>query len=69
VNPDTTYKWITRKKLPAHKVRRLWKFVASEADPWVKGGHAAEDVAGGQCSAAAPHPTLDKGKDTSSSKT
>ena len=45
VNPDTIYKWITRKKMPAHKLGRLWKFLATEVDEWVKGGHAAEDVA------------------------
>jgi excisionase family DNA binding protein len=45
VNPDTIYKWITRKRMPAHKLGRLWKFLASEVDQWVKAGHAAEDVA------------------------
>ena len=40
VNPDTIYKWITRKSMPAHKVGRLWKFLASEVDQWVKGGLA-----------------------------
>ena len=44
VNPDTIYKWLTRKKMPAHKLGRLWKFLASEVDLWVKGGHAAKDV-------------------------
>ena len=44
VNPDTIYKWITRKNIPAHKLGRLWKFLASEVDAWVKGGHAAEDI-------------------------
>ena len=42
VNPDTIYKWIERKKMPAHKVGRLWKFLASEVDQWVKGGKAAQ---------------------------
>ena len=42
VNPDTIYKWITRKSMPAHKLGRLWKFLASEVDQWVKGGRAAE---------------------------
>lgn len=42
VNPDTIYKWIERKKMPAHKVGRLWKFLASEVDQWVKGGQAAQ---------------------------
>ena len=44
VNPDTVYKWITRRRMPAHKVGRLWKFLASEIDQWVKGGLAAKDV-------------------------
>ena len=41
VNPDTIYKWIIRKSMPAHKVGRLWKFLASEVDQWVKAGNAA----------------------------
>ena len=40
VNPDTIYKWVTRKNIPAHKVGRLWKFLASEVDDWVKTGRA-----------------------------
>ena len=44
VNPDTVYKWITRRRMPAHKVGRLWKFLASEIDQWVKGGLAAKDA-------------------------
>jgi excisionase family DNA binding protein len=42
VNRDTTYKWLARRKMPAHKVGRLWKFLASEVDAWVKGGKAAQ---------------------------
>jgi excisionase family DNA binding protein len=42
VNPDTIYKWIERNNLPAHKVGRLWKFLASEVDEWVKGGKAGQ---------------------------
>jgi len=42
INPDTIYKWVVRKKMPAHKVGRLWKFLASEVDGWVKGGLAAQ---------------------------
>ncbi len=38
VKRDTVYKWITRKKMPAHKVGRLWKFQRSEIDNWVKSG-------------------------------
>jgi excisionase family DNA binding protein len=40
VNPDTIYKWITRKRMPAHKPGRLWKFLASGVDQWVKNGSA-----------------------------
>lgn len=40
VNPDTIYKWITRKSMPAHKVGRLWKFMASEVDQWIRTGKA-----------------------------
>lgn len=32
LNPDTVYKWIERKKLPAHKLGRLWKFQVSEVN-------------------------------------
>ncbi len=40
VNPDTIYKWITRKGMPAHKLGRLWKFMASEVDDWIRTGKA-----------------------------
>ncbi|MCI0623783.1 MAG: helix-turn-helix domain-containing protein [Acidobacteria bacterium] len=44
VNPDTVYKWIERKKMPAHKVGRLWKFQATEVDAWIRDGRASESV-------------------------
>ena len=56
VNPDTIYKWITRKRMPAHKVGKLWKFLVSEIDGWVKGGLAGDESSG----AEAKSPT--KGK-------
>jgi excisionase family DNA binding protein len=37
---DTIYRWIERKKLPAHRVGRLWKFKGSEVDAWVRSGGA-----------------------------
>ena len=43
VNPETIYKWITRKTMPAHKVGRLWKFMLSEVDEWVRTGKAGQD--------------------------
>ena len=42
VKPDTVYKWLERKVMPAHKVGRLWRFKISEVDRWVKSGGAAE---------------------------
>jgi excisionase family DNA binding protein len=38
VKRDTLYKWIDRKKMPAHKVGRLWKFKKTEVDEWVRSG-------------------------------
>ena len=42
VKRDTIYKWIARRKMPAHKVGRLWKFRKEEVDEWVKSGGAGE---------------------------
>jgi len=42
IKRDTVYKWIAVKKMPAHKVGRLWKFRKEEVDEWVKSGSARE---------------------------
>lgn len=39
VSKDTIYLWISNKKLPAHKIGRLWKFKKSEVDEWVRKGN------------------------------
>jgi excisionase family DNA binding protein len=39
---DTVYKWIDRKKMPAHKVGVLWKFKRDEIDEWVRSGEAGD---------------------------
>ena len=39
VSKDTVYLWISNKKLPAHKIGRLWKFKKSEVDEWVRRGN------------------------------
>ena len=41
VTKDTVYAWITDKRMPAHKVGRLWKFQATEVDAWVRSGGAS----------------------------
>lgn len=42
VQPDTIYKWINRKKMPVHRVGRLWKFKTDEVDAWVRSGAASD---------------------------
>jgi excisionase family DNA binding protein len=46
IKPDTVYKWIERRNMPAHKVGRLWKFQATEIDEWVRSGGASQLAAG-----------------------
>jgi len=46
VKRDTVYKWIDRRKMPAHKVGRLWKFRKDEVDQWIHSGGASRDNSG-----------------------
>ena len=46
VKRDTVYKWIERRRMPAHKVGALWKFRKDEIDAWVTSGQAADDNKG-----------------------
>jgi excisionase family DNA binding protein len=32
VTKDTVYKWLSERKLPAHKIGRLWKFNKEDVD-------------------------------------
>ena len=41
IKRDTLYKWISNKKMPAHRIGRLWKFKKDEVDEWVKSGGSA----------------------------
>lgn len=43
VAKDSIYRWIERRKLPAHRIGRLWKFKLSEVDDWVRSGGADSD--------------------------
>ncbi len=40
VSKDMIYSWLGQKKIPAHKVGRLWKFKISEVDEWMRQGKA-----------------------------
>ena len=42
VAKDSIYRWIERRKLPAHKIGRLWKFKISEVDSWVRQGRSEQ---------------------------
>ena len=39
---DSVYRWIEHRRLPAHKIGRLWKFKLSEVDKWVRVGGTGE---------------------------
>lgn len=41
VKDETIYVWIAKKRMPAHKVGRLWKFKTAEVDTWVRSGRAS----------------------------
>ena len=40
VSKDTIHRWIRNREMPAHKVGRLWKFMVSEVDDWVRASKA-----------------------------
>jgi excisionase family DNA binding protein len=40
---DSIYRWIETRRLPAHRIGRLWKFRLSEVDGWVEAGVNAID--------------------------
>lgn len=42
VTVETIRKWIKAKKIPCHRVGKLWKFKISEVDEWVICGQAKE---------------------------
>ena len=38
VTKDSIYRWVEKKKFPAHRVGRLLRFKLSEVDEWVRRG-------------------------------
>ncbi|MFH2092053.1 MAG: helix-turn-helix domain-containing protein [Pseudomonadota bacterium] len=46
ISKDTVYTWISCKKMPAHKIGRLWKFKKDEVDTWVRDGKAGKMTEG-----------------------
>ncbi len=43
VAKDSVYRWIEERRLPAHRIGRLWKFKRSEVDAWVRSGGAGQN--------------------------
>jgi excisionase family DNA binding protein len=58
VSKDSVYRWLERRRMPAHKVGRQWKFKAAEVDAWVRSGQAdlAPDSVATKTRQAAPAP-------------
>ena len=56
---DTSYRWIERGRLPAHRIGRLWKFKLSEVDEWVRDGRTVEG--GPEGPPRGDHATLEAG--------
>nr|WP_319394701.1 helix-turn-helix domain-containing protein [uncultured Desulfobacter sp.] len=48
ISKDTVYTWINKKKMPAHKIGRLWKFKKEQVDTWVEAGGAVSDITDGK---------------------
>jgi len=44
ISKDTVYTWINSKKMPAHKIGRLWKFKRDEIDEWIRSGSANDEA-------------------------
>ena len=42
ISRDTVYKWIDKKKMPAHRAGRLWKFKRDDVDEWMRTGGASK---------------------------
>ncbi len=42
VSKESVYRWLEKKRIPAHRIGRLWKFKPSEVDQWVISGSASE---------------------------
>lgn len=48
VSKDTVYSWLSKKRMPGHRVGRFWKFKRDEVDDWIRGGGAAGHRVGKQ---------------------
>jgi excisionase family DNA binding protein len=42
VSKETIYRWVAKKRIPAYRVGKLWKFSLEEIDMWVRAEKHAE---------------------------
>ncbi len=42
IKRDTVYRWISERKMPGHKIGRLWKFRKEDVDEWMRSGGGTE---------------------------
>ena len=45
VAKDSVYRWFNSKRMPPHKIGKLWDFKPSEVDGWVRAGGATKQSA------------------------
>lgn len=36
VSKETIYRWVAKKRIPAYRIGKLWKFSVEEIDLWVR---------------------------------
>ena len=42
ISKETVYRWLEKRRIPAHRIGKLWKFRPSEVDDWVLNGQAGD---------------------------
>lgn len=42
VSKESIYRWLEKKRIPAHRIGKLWKFKPSEVDSWIISGSASD---------------------------
>ncbi len=43
ISKETVYRWVEKKKIPAHRVGKQWRFKPTEVDAWVRNGEATQE--------------------------
>ncbi len=43
ISKETVYRWLDKRKIPAHRIGRLWKFKVSEVDAWIINGGSVDE--------------------------